>query len=103
MAADAAEVVADMVSGDEEAAPAQAAAAVADVADAADAAGAASASELAGLGLSTRVEHALIEAGIATPAALTAMLAEGDDKLLALPGIGAKAVEEIRERLGQAG
>lgn len=86
--ADAAHAVADAVSSDDDAAPD---------------ADAPSTSGLASLGLSTRVEHALIEAGIDTPAELTAKVAEGDDALLALAGIGAKAVEEIRERLGQAG
>jgi len=85
-AADVVEAIADAVTGGEEAA-----------------AEAVVATELAGLGLSARVEKALVDAGVTSPAALTALLSEGDDKVLALPGIGAKAVEEIRERLGQAG
>lgn len=85
-AADVVEAIADAVTGGEEAA-----------------AEAVVATELSGLGLSARVEKALVDAGVTSPAALAALLAEGDDKVLALPGIGAKAVEEIRERLGQAG
>lgn len=84
-AADVVEALADAVAGDEAAAEAVAA------------------TELAGLGLSARVEKALVDAGVTSRAALAALLSEGDDKVLALPGIGAKAVEEIRERLGQAG
>lgn len=91
LAATAAEKAADVVE------------AIADAVTGEDAAPAAEATELAGLGLSARVEKALVDGGVTSMAALTALLAEGDDKLLALPGIGAKAVEEIRERLGQAG
>ncbi|MCC7020184.1 MAG: 30S ribosomal protein S16 [Ardenticatenales bacterium] len=87
-AADVTEALADAVTGEDEAAPAEAVAAT---------------GELAALGLSARIEKALADAGVTSVAALNALLAEGDDAALALPGIGAKAVEEIRERIGQAG
>lgn len=57
------------------------------------------AGDLASLGLSGRVQTALEAAGITTLAELTAKAAEGDDALIALPGIGAKAAEEIQEKL----
>lgn len=54
---------------------------------------------LAALGLSGRVQSALEAAGVDSVADLRARASEGDDALIALPGIGAKAVEEIREKL----
>jgi small subunit ribosomal protein S16 len=58
---------------------------------------------VADLGLSTRVAKALHEAEIASVTDLAAMAAEGDDRLTAIPGIGAKAVEEIRQALADHG
>ena len=58
---------------------------------------------LADLGLSTRVLHVLEGAGITSASELAAKLAEGEEQLLAVSGIGAKAVEEIRTALGQHG
>ncbi|MFQ5459494.1 MAG: DNA-directed RNA polymerase subunit alpha C-terminal domain-containing protein, partial [Anaerolineae bacterium] len=55
---------------------------------------------IADVGLSGRVTSALEKAGVATAADLAALVAQGDDALLALPGIGAKAVEEIKAKLG---
>ncbi len=55
--------------------------------------------DLSTLGLSSRVQGALEAAGIDSVAALTSKAAEGDEALVALPGVGAKAVEEIREKL----
>lgn len=50
---------------------------------------------LAGLELSTRVAKALDEAGIDTVSKLRAVAEGGEEALAGLPGIGAKAVEEI--------
>jgi len=50
---------------------------------------------IAGLGLSTRVAKALDEAGIDTVSKLRAVADGGEEALAGLPGIGAKAVEEI--------
>lgn len=55
------------------------------------------------LDLNARVVSALESAGIATVDALRAVADEGDDALLALAGIGAKAVEEIKAALGNDG
>lgn len=55
------------------------------------------------LGLSSRVVKALEAAGLTTAAAVEAKLQEGDAALLELPGIGAKAVEEIRAKLVEHG
>jgi small subunit ribosomal protein S16 len=54
---------------------------------------------LSELGLSTRLENALSSAGVETVSDLEAKAAEGDDALLALAGVGDKAVEEIHEKL----
>jgi small subunit ribosomal protein S16 len=58
---------------------------------------------VAELGLSARVAKALEEAGVDSVDALSSLLAEGDEKLLDLPGIGAKAVEEIHAKLAEGG
>jgi len=50
---------------------------------------------LAALGLSTRVVKALEEAGVGSVGQLRELADQGEDQLSALPGIGAKAVEEI--------
>jgi small subunit ribosomal protein S16 len=60
------------------------------------------ADDLAALGLSSRVAHALEAAGIHTVSELAAKAAEGDDALTAIAGIGAKAADEIREKLAAA-
>jgi small subunit ribosomal protein S16 len=88
--------VAEEAAAEPEAVADEAAEAVADSAaePAAEASG-----DLASLGLSHRVQTALEAAGITTLAELTAKAAEGDDALIALPGIGAKAAEEIHEKL----
>ncbi len=58
---------------------------------------------LADLGLSTRVANVLGDAGVKTAAELAGMLADGEDKLLDISGIGAKAIEEIRQQLTEHG
>lgn len=55
---------------------------------------------LAELGLSTRVQKALEEAGLSRVGDL---LAKGDKELLAIPGFGGKALEEVKETLRQRG
>ena len=55
------------------------------------------------LGLSPRVVKSLEAAGVGSADDLVKQLAEGDDALLAIPGIGAKAVEEIRQKLAEHG
>lgn len=60
------------------------------------------AEDLAELGLTTRVENILRDAGISFVHELRELLEEGEEKLHELQGIGAKAVEEIREKLGIA-
>jgi small subunit ribosomal protein S16 len=54
---------------------------------------------LEALGLSSRVAKALEAAGLTSAAAIQAKLQAGDAALLEVPGIGAKAVEEIRAKL----
>ena len=55
------------------------------------------------LGLSTRVVNVLREAGLETAQDLLDKLAEGDTEFLALPGVGGKALEEVKERLAERG
>jgi small subunit ribosomal protein S16 len=59
------------------------------------------ASELDELGLPARVSSALVAAGVTTVDQLRKLAAEGDEALLALPGIGAKAAEDIKASLGE--
>ena len=63
----------------------------------------ATAGTVADLNLNGRVANALDAAGIGSIDALRAVAAEGDDALLALAGIGAKAVDEIKAALEAAG
>jgi small subunit ribosomal protein S16 len=58
---------------------------------------------LATLELSSRVEKSLETAGVKTVADLQKLVAQGDDALLAVSGIGAKAVEEIHGQLEAKG
>lgn len=51
------------------------------------------------IGLGTRAEKALEEAGITTIGDIVALLEQGDDALLALPGIGQKALIDIKRFL----
>jgi hypothetical protein len=51
------------------------------------------------LGLSTRVVRALHSAGVTTVDQVMERLAEGDDALLSIRGVGVKAVEEIKAQL----
>ncbi len=51
------------------------------------------------MGLSTRTANLLSGAGISTREELEARLAEGEDAIVAIPGLGPKALEEIREAL----
>ncbi len=55
------------------------------------------------LGLSTRVVNVLQEAGLETAQDLLDKLAEGEAEFLALPGVGGKALEEVKERLAERG
>jgi len=55
------------------------------------------------LDLSTRATSALVEAGIKTIAQVAKKLEAGDDKLLEVPGIGAKTVEDIKKKLKKLG
>ncbi len=54
--------------------------------------------ELEALGLSTRVNNILEEAGFKTAGQLIEKLDLDEDAVLSLPGIGPKSVEEIREK-----
>ncbi len=54
---------------------------------------------LSDLGLSERVEKALIDAGITSVGELVAKVKEGRDAVLAIPKIGRAALAEIRDRL----
>ncbi len=54
---------------------------------------------LSDLGLSERVEKALVEAGITSVGELVARVKEGRDAVLAIPKIGPAALAEIRDRL----
>ncbi len=58
---------------------------------------------VADLDLSGRIKSSLEAAGVMTTDALRAVADEGDDALLAISGIGAKAVEEIKAALGAQG
>lgn len=58
---------------------------------------------VADLGLSARVAKALEAEGINDTDQLLARLAAGTDALIAIPGIGAKAVDEIVEKLQERG
>jgi hypothetical protein len=51
------------------------------------------------LGLDGRIESALIGAGVATVEDLAQKLEEGDDAVLAIGGIGAKSLDEIKNAL----
>jgi small subunit ribosomal protein S16 len=92
-----------------EAAPPEAGAAEVDAAPEAEAPAAAepgpaaAAMPIADLGLSARVAKALEAEGITTAGQLAAKLSQGDEELLAISGIGAKAVEEIAARLSVHG
>lgn len=55
------------------------------------------------LDLPQRVVKALESAGISSLEQLVELLAEGDQRLLDLPGIGQKALEEIRAQLADRG
>jgi len=55
------------------------------------------------LGLTTRVTNVLSEAGLQTAQDLLDKLAEGEAAFLALPGIGGKALDEVKERLAERG
>lgn len=55
------------------------------------------------LGLSARVQRLLRDAGLRFVDDLVAHLAEGDDALLSIRGIGPKSVEEIRAKLADGG
>jgi DNA-directed RNA polymerase alpha subunit len=63
----------------------------------------AAAMPISDLGLSARVAKALEAEGITTAGQLAAKLAQGDEELLAISGIGAKAVEEIAAKLSEHG
>jgi small subunit ribosomal protein S16 len=54
---------------------------------------------IAELGLPARIASALTAAGVGSVEDLRALAAQGDDALLALPGIGAKAAQDIRAKL----
>jgi len=58
---------------------------------------------LEALGLSQRVYDALIKAGIASLEQLLEKLSQGDEQILALPGIGPKSLAEVKEKLRAAG
>jgi len=51
------------------------------------------------LGLSSRVEKALLDSGLQQVEAVVARLREGKKSFVAIPGIGAVAYDEVRERL----
>ncbi|MDH4138606.1 MAG: hypothetical protein OEW09_18080 [Anaerolineae bacterium] len=55
------------------------------------------------LGLSKRVYNCLIEAGVTDPKQLLEKLNQGDEEILALPGIGPKSLAEVKEKLQAAG
>lgn len=56
-----------------------------------------------GLGLGTRAEKALREAGLMTVGDLLEKIKEGDDALLALPGVGQKALIDTKRYLRNEG
>jgi len=54
------------------------------------------------LGLSTRFQKALEEAGVTQVGGLLERLERGEEEILAIPGLGPKSLEEINERLKMA-
>lgn len=59
--------------------------------------------EVSAMALGTRAEKALEEANVTTVGDVMALLQEGDDALLALPGIGQKALIDIKRFLRAEG
>ena len=59
--------------------------------------------QIEALDLSERVQKALADAGLASIGDVTKKLEGGDRELLAVEGVGPKAVEEIKERLEAIG
>ncbi|GJM42904.1 MAG: hypothetical protein DHS20C20_31860 [Ardenticatenaceae bacterium] len=59
--------------------------------------------EVEGMDLGTRATKALKEADVTTVGDVTALLNQGDDALLALPGIGQKALIDIKRFLRAEG
>ena len=59
--------------------------------------------QIEALDLSERVHKALTEAGLASIGDVMSKLEAGDRELLALEGVGPKAVEEVKERLEAVG
>lgn len=55
------------------------------------------------LGLGTRAEKALREAGLTTVGDLLDKVKEGDDALLAIPGVGQKALIDVKRYLRNEG
>lgn len=55
------------------------------------------------LGLSTRVVNVLRDAGLETAQDILDRLSQGEGKILAIPGIADKTLEEIRHQLAQKG
>ena len=55
------------------------------------------------MSLGTRAERALAEAGVATVGDVMALFEQGEDALLALPGIGQKALIDIKRFLRAEG
>jgi DNA-directed RNA polymerase alpha subunit len=56
-----------------------------------------------GMSLGTRAEKALLEADVTTVGDILKLLESGDDALLALPGIGQKALIDIKRFLRAEG
>lgn len=54
------------------------------------------------LGLSTRFQTALEQAGVTRVGGLLERLKKGEEEILAIPGLGPKSLEEIKERLKMA-
>jgi len=54
------------------------------------------------LGLSTRFQNALEQAGVTQMGGLLERLEKGEEEILAIPGLGPKSLEEIEERLKMA-
>jgi large subunit ribosomal protein L31 len=59
--------------------------------------------QIEALDLSERVQKALTDAGLASIGDVVNKLEAGDRELLALEGVGPKAVEEVKERLEAVG
>lgn len=55
------------------------------------------------LGLSTRAANVLVDAGLETAQDLLDKLQEGESEFLSIPGAGGKTLEEVQERLAEAG